>query len=95
MFYSHRGCGASLSGQRRAAAEANWAGGQRRTNQTHQSTTDPDARLFRKGGVGAVLSYLGHVLLDNRHGLVVNTCVTVRRIAAVDPSALLFQQPAS
>jgi IS5 family transposase len=50
--------------------------GQRRTNQTHQSTTDPDARLFRKGGVGAVLSYLGHVLLDNRHGLVVNTCVT-------------------
>jgi transposase len=50
--------------------------GQRRTNQTHQSTTDPDARLFRKGAVGAVLSYLAHVLLDNRHGLVVNTCVT-------------------
>lgn len=50
--------------------------GQRRTNETHRSTTDPDARLFRKGGVGAVLSYLGHVLLDNRHGLVVNTCVT-------------------
>jgi transposase len=36
----------------------------------------PTRRLFRKGGVGAVLSYLGHVLLDNRHGLVVNTCVT-------------------
>jgi transposase len=50
--------------------------GQRRTNQTHRSTTDPDAQLFRKGGTGAVLSYLGHVLMDNRHGLVVNTCVT-------------------
>ena len=36
----------------------------------------PDAQLFRKGGAGAVLSYLGHVVLDNRHGLVVNTCVT-------------------
>ena len=43
---------------------------------THRSTTDPDAQLFRKGNVGAVLSYLGHVLLDNRHGLVANTCVT-------------------
>lgn len=50
--------------------------GERRSNRTHRSTTDPDAQLFRKGGTGAVLSYLGHVLLDNRHGLVVNTCVT-------------------
>jgi transposase len=51
--------------------------GERRSNRTHRSTTDPDAQLFRKGGnVGAVLSYLGHVLLDNRHGLVANTCVT-------------------
>lgn len=50
--------------------------GERRSNATHTSTTDPDAKLYRKGGTGAVLSYLGHVLLDNRHGLVVNTCVT-------------------
>jgi transposase len=51
--------------------------GERRSNRTHRSTTDPDAQLFCKGGrVAAVLSYLGHVLLDNRHGLVVNTCVT-------------------
>ena len=50
--------------------------GERRSNATHRSTTDPDAQLFRKGGAGAVLSYLGHVVLDNRHGLVVNTCVT-------------------
>jgi len=51
--------------------------GERRTNQTHRSTTDPDAQLFRKGlGEKAVLAYLGHALLDNRHGLVVNVCVT-------------------
>jgi len=50
--------------------------GERRANATHASTTDPDATLYRKGGTGAVLSYLGHVLLDNRHGLVVNACVT-------------------
>jgi transposase len=50
--------------------------GERRSNRTHRSTTDPDAQLFRKGGTGAVLSYLAHALLDNRHGLVVNTCVT-------------------
>jgi transposase len=50
--------------------------GERRSNRTHRSTTDPDAQLFRKGGTGAVLSYLAHAVLDNRHGLVVNTCVT-------------------
>jgi len=50
--------------------------GERRSNRTHRSTTDPDTQLFRKGGTGAVLSYLAHALLDNRHGLVVNTCVT-------------------
>lgn len=50
--------------------------GERRSNQTHASTTDPEAQLYRKGGTAAVLSYLGHVLLDNRHGLVVNTFVT-------------------
>src|SRR5229473_8208880 len=51
--------------------------GETRTNDTHQSTTDPDARLARKGqGREAKLSYAGHVLLDNRHGLVANVCVT-------------------
>jgi transposase len=50
--------------------------GERRSNRTHRSATDPDTQLFRKGGTGAVLSYLAHALLDNRHGLVVNTCVT-------------------
>ena len=51
--------------------------GERRRNDTHQSTTDPEARLYRKGpGREATLAYLGHVLLDNRHGLVANVCVT-------------------
>src|SRR5258708_37970494 len=51
--------------------------GEARRNDTHQSTTDPDAMLARKGaGREAKLSYAGHVLLDNRHGLVANVCVT-------------------
>lgn len=51
--------------------------GQRRRNDTHQSTTDSQARLFRKGDrQDARLSYLGHVLSDNRHGLAVGGTVT-------------------
>jgi hypothetical protein len=45
--------------------------GQRRTNATHDSSTDPEARLFTKSaGQTAKLCYMGHVLRDNRHGLV-------------------------
>ena len=51
--------------------------GQRRTNATHQSTTDPDARLYKKArGREARLGYLGHVLLEHRSGLIVDTMVT-------------------
>jgi len=51
--------------------------GEKRSNDTHQSTTDPEARLAKKGaGKEAKLSYTGHVLMENRHGLVVNTRVT-------------------
>jgi len=51
--------------------------GQRRSNATHASTTDPDAKLYRKGnGQPAILGYIGHVLMDNRHGLAVDACVT-------------------
>jgi transposase len=51
--------------------------GQPRKNDTHVSRTDPEARLYRKAdGEKAVLAYLGHVLLDNRHGLVQHACVT-------------------
>lgn len=51
--------------------------GQKRTNETHQSTTDPEARLFRKGkGKEARLSFMGHAVMDNRHGLIVATAAT-------------------
>ncbi len=51
--------------------------GEKRTNDTHQSTTDPDARLYKKSaGSEAKLAYLGHVLMENRHGLLVRTVVT-------------------
>ena len=50
--------------------------GERRSNQTHQSTTDPDSRLFKKAtGHEAKLAYLGEVLMENRSGLVVDACV--------------------
>src|SRR5436189_118597 len=65
--------------------------GESRRNETHQSTTDPDARLARKGnGREAKLSYAGHVLLDNRHGLVANVCVTAATGTAEREAALLL-----
>ena len=51
--------------------------GQKRGNQTHQSTTDPDSRLATKGsGQEAKLYFTGHVVMENRNGLAVGTCVT-------------------
>jgi transposase len=51
--------------------------GQRRTNATHRSTTDPEARLARKGrGKEAHLCYAGHLLAENRHGLIVECELT-------------------
>jgi transposase len=51
--------------------------GQRRSNETHASTTDPEARLARRAkGHEAKLAYQGHVLMDNRHGLAAEGCVT-------------------
>ena len=51
--------------------------GEKRSNQTHCSTTDPEAMLARKGrGKEAKLSYHGHLMTENRNGLVVNTLVT-------------------
>jgi transposase len=52
--------------------------GEKRSNHTHQSTTDPEARLYKKAkGHEAKLGYLGHVLMENRHGLVVDTRLTL------------------
>ena len=51
--------------------------GEKRSNATHQSSTDPDSRLMRKGnGQPAKLSYGGHVLMENRNGLCVDILVT-------------------
>jgi len=50
---------------------------EKRSNQTHQSTTDPEARLYKKGdGQPAKLCYIGHALMENRHGLAVDGGVT-------------------
>jgi IS5 family transposase len=50
----------------------------KRSNETHRSTTDPDSRLYKKTrGSEARLAYLGHLLTENRNGLVVNACVTL------------------
>ena len=57
-------------------AQADWKG-KPRANDTHQSTTDPDARLYRKSHqTASVLCYQGHVLMENRSGLVVGAVVT-------------------
>jgi IS5 family transposase len=51
--------------------------GEQRTNDTHQSTTDPETRLARKGrGKEARLCFTGHVLMENRNGLVVDVALT-------------------
>ena len=52
--------------------------GQSRKNDTHASTTDPDARLYRKSnGAESRLAYLGHLLIENRHGLIADAMATV------------------
>ena len=64
--------------------------GQKRTNETHRSTTDPEAKLYRKGnGKESKLSHLGHALNENRHGLIVGIEATeangtAERTAALD-----------
>jgi transposase len=70
--------------------------GQKRSNQTHSSTTDPDARLYKKGpGKEAKLCFIGHGLMENRSGLLVDTCLTpagghaerVAALAMIEPRA--------
>jgi transposase len=64
--------------------------GEKRSNQTHVSLSDPDAMLYRKGpGMEAKLCFIGHALMENRHGLFVDTRLTrvsghAERLAALD-----------
>src|SRR5215831_8554055 len=67
--------------------------GQPRTNATHQSTTDPDARLYKKAlGQPARLAYLGHVLMEHRSGLIVDTRLTPADGHGERDAALLMVQ---
>lgn len=50
--------------------------GKKRSNETHESKTDPDSRLYRKGKTASELRFMGHALMENRNGLVVDAMVT-------------------
>jgi hypothetical protein len=68
--------------------------GERRSNDTHASTTDPDARLYRKGGgKEAKLCFMGHALMENRSGLVVGACLTHANGQAERVAALALIEP--
>jgi transposase len=65
--------------------------GEKRKNQTHASTTDLDARLFKKSkGSEAKLNYMGHVLMENRNGLLVQTFLTEATGRAEREAAMLM-----
>jgi len=65
------------------------SGGKRLLRDTHESRTDPQARLYRKCNAGAAEpSYLGHVLTENHHGLIVGACVTEAGTRAEREAAL-------
>ena len=62
---------------------------EKRGNKTHRSTTDPDCRLFKKSeGAAAQLCYMGHVLMENRHGIIVKPKVTQANGTAEPEAAL-------
>jgi transposase len=81
------GGGKSEGGGRNALVDFK---GEKRRNETHRSTTDPDAKLYRKGpGMEAKLCFIGHALMENRSGLIVDTRLTrvsghAERLAALD-----------
>ena len=65
--------------------------GEKRSNETHQSTTDPDARLYKKGdGDKSTLCYLGHALMENRNGLVVDATTTTLASGTAERDAALI-----
>jgi IS5 family transposase len=68
--------------------------GEKRSNDTHESTTDPDARLYRKGrGMEAKLCFIGHGLMENRSALIVDTRVTTADGHAERIAALAMIEP--
>jgi len=88
-FQKKDGGGAGVSGDDPGNPTVNFHG-EKRSNQTHQSRTDPEARLAKKGkGKEAKLCYAGHVLIENRHGFVVNTVLT-QAYGRAEPDAALW-----
>ncbi len=79
--------GGSAEGGRNAEVDFK---GEKRSNETHRSTTDPEAKLYRKGsGMEAKLSFIGHGLMENRSGLIVDARLTrvsghAERLAALE-----------
>ncbi len=74
-------------------AEVNFHG-QKRSNETHASRTDPEARLYRKGpGKEAKLCFMGHALMENRSGLIVDACLTEASGHAERVAALAMIEP--
>lgn len=68
--------------------------GKKRCNDTHASTTDPDARLYRKSkNTSAQLCHMGHVLLENRNGLVVDVATTQANGTAKREAAATGSRP--
>ncbi|HEV2080447.1 MAG TPA: IS5 family transposase [Allosphingosinicella sp.] len=68
--------------------------GEKRSNQTHESTTDPEARLYRKGaGMEAKLCFMGHGLMENRSGLIVDARLTTADGHAERIAALAMLEP--
>jgi transposase len=90
------GGGGDDGGGRNAPADFR---GEKRSNQTHRSMTDPDARLYRKGpGMEAKLCFIGHGLMENRSGLIVDARLTrvsghAERLAALDMIEGLADRP--
>ena len=73
--------------------------GEKRSNKTHASTTDPDAMLYRKGpGMEANLCFIGHALMENRNGLFVDARLTkvsghAERLAALEMIEVYADRP--
>ncbi len=84
--FKPKGTDKSSGGSRNANTDFR---GEKRSNDTHASTTDPDSRLYRKSyGVASKLSYAGHVLMDNRHGLAVAGRLTLATTRSEREAAL-------
>jgi IS5 family transposase len=90
--------GGAEGGGRNAPADFK---GEKRSNETHCSTTDPDAMLYRKGpGTEAKLCFIGHGLMENRSGLIVDARLTrvsghAERLAALDMIEGFADRPAA